>query len=101
MASELKSDDASPQPNTDGVHECDVSKLPKNTEILQSKAISMLFTVIRDKNTSNSDYVFYSDRLCRILAEEALARLSESCAIIDTPCGKWKGPRPYPNGRVR
>eukprot|EP01083_Nonionella_stella_P186812 685036_1 len=85
---------AQPTCNADGVYETDVSKLPSNTEVLQSKALSMLFTVIRDKNTTNTDYVFHSDRLCRILAEEGLARLCTKDVVIETPCGKWKGPKP-------
>merc|ERR1712130_897971 len=100
MATETKSDEVIPQPNKDGVYECDVTKLPKNTEILNSKAVSMLFTVIRDKNTSNTDYVFYCDRLCRILAEEGLARLSEMDTVIETPCGKWKGPQLPKNSNI-
>ena len=68
-------------------------KLPPNVELLNSKAIDCLFSVIRNKNTKNEDYVFYSDRLCRILAEEGLARLSTSNEQIETPCGKWLGPK--------
>eukprot|EP01083_Nonionella_stella_P238702 836272_1 len=83
-----------PKPNADGCYEADLNNLPSNTELLQSKALSMLFTVIRDKNTINTDYVFYSDRLCRILAEEGLARLCTDNMIIETPCGKWKGLKP-------
>ena len=45
MAAESKSDDI-PQTNKDGVYECDPSKVPQNTEILQSKAVSMLLLSI-------------------------------------------------------
>ena len=98
MAAEAKLEETAYKPNKDGVYEADLSKLPPNTEVLQSKAIQMLFTMIRDKNTTNEDYVFYSDRLCRILAEEGLARLCTEDVIIETPCGKWKGPKP-PKGK--
>jgi len=39
-----------------------------------SPAIKSLMTGIRDRDCSPSNYVQYSDRLCRILAEEGLAR---------------------------
>lgn len=61
--------------------------LPSNVECLESKAISMLFTKIRSKDSSNEEYVLYADRLCRILAEEGLARLSSGEIEIETPCG--------------
>lgn len=103
MAEEAKSEQNAKTTNKDGVYETDknyLENLPKNTELLKSKAIDMLFTMIRDKNCCNTDYVFYSDRLCRILAEEGLARLSSEEIIIDTPCGKWKGPKPPKNSSI-
>ncbi|ETO20721.1 hypothetical protein RFI_16496 [Reticulomyxa filosa] len=68
--------------------------LPKNVEVLKSRAVNSLFTVIRNKNTQNEEYVHYADRLCHILAEEGLARLCDESDVstIETPCGKWVGP---------
>lgn len=40
------------------------------TIINQTKELKALFTVIRDKNTNRNDFVFYSDRIIRILLEE-------------------------------
>lgn len=34
------------------------------------------------------------------MAEEGLARLSETETIIETPCGKWKGPQPPNNANI-
>merc|ERR1719320_1377660 len=69
-------------------------ELPPNAEALSSKALTMLFTKIRAKDTSNVDYVFYADRLCRILAEEGLARLSAGPVAVETPCGTYQGLAP-------
>ena len=70
--------------------------LPETVEVLESKALNALFTVIRNKETSNEHYVFYCDRLCRILAEEGLAIFSEAndnshLISIETPCGPYNG----------
>lgn len=51
------------------------STLPSNTTLVESKAITRLFTIIRDKRTENEQYVYYCDRLLRILAEEVRARV--------------------------
>ena len=66
-------------------------KLLDNVEVLQSKAIEVLLGVIRNKDTKNEIYVQYSDRICRVLAEEGLARLSPGKQTIQTPCGEWTG----------
>eukprot|EP00416_Gambierdiscus_australes_P045778 CAMPEP_0171102836 /NCGR_PEP_ID=MMETSP0766_2-20121228/58580_1 /TAXON_ID=439317 /ORGANISM="Gambierdiscus australes, Strain CAWD 149" /LENGTH=227 /DNA_ID=CAMNT_0011563197 /DNA_START=52 /DNA_END=735 /DNA_ORIENTATION=- len=62
-------------------------------EVLVSPAIRMLMTVIRDKATTQRDYVAYSDRLMNLLAEEGLARLC-SPATVTTPCGEYSGIAP-------
>ena len=74
----------------------DTSKdIPDNVEILKSKAIEQLLYMLRNKDTSHEDYVFYSNRLCRILAEEGLARINDNEPNeITTPCGKWTGIKP-------
>ena len=70
--------------------------IPKNVEVLESKALRLLFTVIRNKETSNEDYIFHCDRLCRILAEEGVAIFSEQIheskkVTIETACGTYNG----------
>ena len=69
--------------------------IPDNVEILKSSAIAQLFYMIRSKETKHEDYVFYVNRLCRILAEEGLARINDNeLEEIETPCGKWTGIKP-------
>ena len=54
-------------------------------------------TIIRDKNTSRSDFIFYSDRLIRLVIEEALNYLPTKPKTIRTPTGaeyqglEWTG----------
>jgi len=51
----------------------------------QTKA---LHTIIRDKNTSKQDFVFYADRLIRIVVEAGLGCLPFAEKIVTTPTGK-------------
>ena len=45
--------------------------LPPNCARLpQSKQLDALLTIIRDEDTSRSDFIFYSDRIIRLLVEE-------------------------------
>merc|ERR1711990_1165281 len=64
-------------------------------EVLNTPAITALFTMIRDKNTDTATYQLYADRLMRILAEEGLARIAMP-TIVQTPCGPYKGLRVVP-----
>jgi uracil phosphoribosyltransferase len=54
---------------------------------MTSKAILTLMTHIRDRKTTGADYVRYSNRVCRILAEEGLAVISPSIRVT-TPTNK-------------
>lgn len=47
--------------------------------------IKELHTVLRDKETSHSDFKFYSDRLIRLLVEESLNQLPYSSQKVITP----------------
>jgi|EP00945_MAST-04E_sp_MAST-4E-sp1_P007744 uracil phosphoribosyltransferase len=63
-----------------------------NTTVIDSRALTGLLTVIRDKRASNPVFVAYADRACNILAEEALARLNDvRPAVVETPCGRATG----------
>ena len=44
-----------------------------------------LHTIIRDKETSRDDFVFYSNRIIRLLLEEALATLPFDSVTVTTP----------------
>ena len=63
-----------------------------NVTVLQSRACDVLMMKLRDKNISCKDFNFYADRIMRLLAEEALARLpSVREGEVDTPCGVCSG----------
>ena len=47
----------------------------ENAVVLESLAMKALLTTIRRKSTKQAEYVDCCDRLCAMLAEEALARL--------------------------
>ena len=49
--------------------------------------IKELHTVLRDKNTSHSDFKFYSDRLIRLLVEESLNVLPYADTTVITSAG--------------
>jgi uracil phosphoribosyltransferase len=68
----------------------DVEKLKSEFEshlkILEANDnVKALLTVIRDKNTSRNDFVFYTDRLIRMVVEEGLNCLSYVPATVTTP----------------
>jgi len=65
-----------------------------NAVILDSLGMKALLTTIRRKSTPQREYVDCCDRLCRMLAEEALARLPGTAAeAVETPCGTADGLR--------
>lgn len=53
----------------------------------ENQQIRVMFTAIRDKLTTNEDFIFYTDRLSRLLMEEALSFLSYQRHDIITPTG--------------
>jgi uracil phosphoribosyltransferase len=54
--------------------------------------IKGLHTIIRDKNTKREDFIFYSDRLIRLLIEEGLSYLPFREKTVTTPTGAhYKG----------
>jgi len=61
-------------------------------ELLSSRAITMLFTIFRNKSATQRDFVSSADRLMTILAEEGLARLPSVVEkTVTTPCGSYTG----------
>jgi len=57
-----------------------------NVNVLKcNNQIKELHTVLRDRETSHSDFKFYSDRLIRLLVEEGLNQLPYSSCDITTP----------------
>ena len=51
----------------------------------QTKQLKSLYTIIRDKNTKRDDFIFYSDRIIRILVEHGLEFLPTKHKKITTP----------------
>ena len=63
-----------------------------NVSVLKSKAVDFLLMKLRNKDTKCKKFNFYGDRLMRILAEEALARLPNvEMGEVETPCGTAEG----------
>jgi hypothetical protein len=51
----------------------------------QTAQLEALFTIIRDKKTSRGDFLFYSDRIIRLLVEEGLNHLPVVPKVVETP----------------
>ncbi|KAG5645766.1 Uracil phosphoribosyltransferase, synthesizes UMP from uracil [Asterophora parasitica] len=78
-----------PQPaheaNTNLAH---LNPLPKSVFTLpQTAQLEALYTIIRDKDTSRGDFLFYSDRIIRLLVEEGLNHLPVVKRTVETPTG--------------
>ncbi|XP_030385341.1 uracil phosphoribosyltransferase homolog [Scaptodrosophila lebanonensis] len=60
----------------------------KNLKLLEcNPQVSELLTIIRDKNTTRSDFKFYADRLIRLVIEESLNQLPYTPCSVETPTG--------------
>jgi uracil phosphoribosyltransferase len=51
----------------------------------QNPQLRALYTIIRDKNTKREDFIFFSDRIIRLLVESALELLPVKSKKITTP----------------
>jgi len=61
----------------------------ENVHILpQTPQLIALLTMIRDKNTGRADFIFYSNRIIRLLVEEGLNHLPVIEHTISTPVGR-------------
>lgn len=57
-----------------------------NVHVLkQSSQLIALLTMIRDKNTERADFIFYSNRIIRLLVEEGLDHLPIIAHEVNTP----------------
>lgn len=62
--------------------------LPSNCIVLpKSNQLECCLTIIRDVSTKRPDFIFYSDRIIRLLVEEALNHLPVIDATVITPTG--------------
>ncbi|ORY03108.1 PRTase-like protein [Basidiobolus meristosporus CBS 931.73] len=58
----------------------------------QTNQLKALLTMIRDRNTSRGDFIFYSDRIIRLLVEEGLNHFPVVEKSITTPTNnEYKG----------
>ena len=53
----------------------------------QTAQLEALYTIIRDKTTSRGDFIFYTDRIIRLLVEEGLNHLPVVKKTVETPTG--------------
>ncbi|KAK5576758.1 hypothetical protein ACTFIV_001569 [Dictyostelium citrinum] len=61
---------------------------PENVVVLKSNhQLKGLFTIIRNRETKREDFIFYSDRIIRLLIEEGLNCLPFHETTITTPTG--------------
>lgn len=51
----------------------------------QTAQLEALYTIIRNKETSRGDFLFYSDRIIRLLVEEGLNHLPVVAKTVQTP----------------
>ncbi|KAI1129462.1 uracil phosphoribosyltransferase-domain-containing protein [Nemania abortiva] len=58
------------------------------TTLPQTPQLIALLTKIRDKNTERADFIFYSNRIIRLLVEEGLNHLPVVEQTITTPVGR-------------
>jgi uracil phosphoribosyltransferase len=56
--------------------------------LAQTKQLRALHTIIRDRNATRQDFVFYSGRIMRLLIECALDQLPYAACDVQTPVGE-------------
>ena len=72
-----------------------VNQFPTVTLIRQTSQVALMHTFIRDVQTQRGDFVFYSDRLIRLIVEEGLAHLPCAKKDVNTPTGsRYEGLMP-------
>jgi uracil phosphoribosyltransferase len=60
--------------------------VPPNVYTLpRTQQLEALYTIIRDKDTPRGDFIFYSDRIIRLLVEEGLNHLPVIPKSVQTP----------------
>nr|QKY14881.1 uridine kinase (UK) [Polytomella parva] len=66
----------------------DLARLFTNLEIIPSNfQIQSMLTMIRDRSTPKNEFVFYADRLNRLVVEAGLGHLPFTEHIVETPTG--------------
>uniref|UniRef100_A0A673GGH8 Uridine-cytidine kinase-like 1 n=1 Tax=Sinocyclocheilus rhinocerous TaxID=307959 RepID=A0A673GGH8_9TELE len=63
--------------------------LPQTLSVMESTPqVRGLHTIIRNKDTSRDEFIFYSKRLMRLLIEHALSFLPSKACFVQTPQGQ-------------
>jgi uracil phosphoribosyltransferase len=60
---------------------------PNVVRLPATSQLEALLTVIRDQKTARSDFIFYSNRIIRLLVEEGLNHLPVTESTVMTPTG--------------
>lgn len=63
----------------------------ENFILVKSPAIRRLMSVVRAKSTLRKEYIESSDRVMRLLCEEAISYFPHAEIDVTTPCGTYKG----------
>ncbi|XP_077109092.1 uridine-cytidine kinase-like 1 isoform X6 [Ranitomeya variabilis] len=75
--------------------------LPRTLCVLkETPQVSVMHTIIRNKETSRDEFIFYSRRLMRLLIEHALSFLPFRSCIVQTPQGHDYHGRTYDGKRI-
>ncbi|KAK1337064.1 LOW QUALITY PROTEIN: hypothetical protein QTO34_001686 [Cnephaeus nilssonii] len=81
-------------------HQC--HPLPRTLSVLKSTPqVRGMHTIIRDKETSRDEFIFYSKRLMRLLIEHALSFLPFQDCVVQTPQGQDYAGKCYAGKQVR
>ena len=70
---------------------------PSVFTLSQTAQLEALYTIIRDKETSRGDFLFYSDRIIRLLVEEGLNHLPVVAKTVQTPTVGSGFPKKFPS----
>lgn len=67
--------------------------LPPQVKVMpSSRQVAAITTILRDRSTNRSNFVFYSDRLASLLLEFALSFMPYQEKVVETPTGSnYKG----------
>lgn len=74
-------------PQTNQLKVCLKKSSPRGPSILIYLVSQGIFTILRNKNTSKQDFVFFTDRLSTLLVEHALQLLPHVPKTVMTPTG--------------
>ncbi|XP_036756690.2 uridine-cytidine kinase-like 1 isoform X7 [Manis pentadactyla] len=87
MHSQLEERELSVRAALASAHQC--HPLPRTLSVLKSTPqVRGMHTIIRDKETSRDEFIFYSKRLMRLLIEHALSFLPFQDCEVQTPQGQ-------------